>query len=96
VSDTAVLVIDMLNAYQHEDAELLIPNVADIIDPLARLVSVAQHERRNRDCRRLYGIIYPSQLTTLNTTALAIGTHRQRGWAGCATIVVSASPSTLA
>jgi len=41
MSDTAVLVIDMLNAYQHEDAELLIPNVADIIDPLARLVSVA-------------------------------------------------------
>ncbi len=42
MSDTAVLVIDMLNAYQHEDAELLIPNVADIIDPLAGLVSVAR------------------------------------------------------
>jgi nicotinamidase-related amidase len=41
MSDTAVLVIDMLNPYQHEDAELLIPNVADIIDPLARLVSAA-------------------------------------------------------
>jgi nicotinamidase-related amidase len=48
VSDTAVLVIDMLNAYQHEDAELLIPNVADIIDPLARLVSVAR-EREGVD-----------------------------------------------
>jgi hypothetical protein len=34
VSETAVLVIDMLNAYQHEDAEFLIPNAADIIDPL--------------------------------------------------------------
>ena len=34
MSDTAVLVIDMLNAYRHEDAELLAPNVADIIDPL--------------------------------------------------------------
>jgi len=34
VGETAVLVIDMLNAYQHEDAALLIPNVADIIDPL--------------------------------------------------------------
>jgi nicotinamidase-related amidase len=45
VSDTAVLVIDMLNAYHHEDAELLIPHVGDIIDPLARLVSVArEHE----------------------------------------------------
>ena len=48
MSDTAVLVIDMLNAYQHEDAELLIPNVAAIIDPLARLVSVAR-EREDVD-----------------------------------------------
>jgi nicotinamidase-related amidase len=48
VSDTAVLVIDMLNAYRHEDAELLIPNVADIIDPLARLIAVAR-ERENVD-----------------------------------------------
>ena len=42
MSDTAVLAIDMLNAYRHEDAELLIPNVADIIDPLAELISVAR------------------------------------------------------
>ena len=42
MSDTAVLAIDMLNAYRHEDAELLIPNVADIIDPLAGLISVAR------------------------------------------------------
>jgi nicotinamidase-related amidase len=48
VSDTAVLVIDMLKAYQHDDAEFLIPNVADIIDPLARLVSVAR-EREGVD-----------------------------------------------
>ena len=48
MSDTAVLVIDMLNAYQHEDAELLIPNVAAIIDPLAGLVSVAR-EREDVD-----------------------------------------------
>jgi nicotinamidase-related amidase len=39
VSETAVLVIDMLNAYRHEDAELLVPNVADIIDPLAGLIT---------------------------------------------------------
>ena len=32
----------MLNAYRHEDAELLIPHVADIIDPLAGLISVAR------------------------------------------------------
>ena len=32
MSKVAVLVIDMLNTYQHEDAELLAPNVADIVD----------------------------------------------------------------
>jgi nicotinamidase-related amidase len=42
VSDTAVLVIDMLNSYQHEDAEKLAPSVADIVDPLSGLISVAR------------------------------------------------------
>ena len=37
--DTAVLVIDMLNPYRHQDAERLAPNVANIIDPLALLIS---------------------------------------------------------
>jgi nicotinamidase-related amidase len=41
-SSTAVLVIDMLNAYRHEDAELLVPNVADIIDPLVGLIATAR------------------------------------------------------
>src|ERR1700754_4972906 len=45
MSDTALLVIDMLNTYRHEDAELLVPNVADIVDPLAGLI----HEARDRD-----------------------------------------------
>jgi nicotinamidase-related amidase len=45
MSETAVLVIDMLNAYRHEDAELLVPNVTDIIDPLAGLIAKA----RDRD-----------------------------------------------
>jgi nicotinamidase-related amidase len=45
MSDTAVLVIDMLNAYRHPDAELLTPNGADIIDPIAGLIRVARdHE----------------------------------------------------
>jgi nicotinamidase-related amidase len=35
MSDTAVLVVDMLSGYQHPDAEALIPN---IIEPLADLV----------------------------------------------------------
>jgi nicotinamidase-related amidase len=38
MSDTAVLVIDMLNSYQHPDAEDLAPNVAKIVEPLADLV----------------------------------------------------------
>jgi nicotinamidase-related amidase len=45
MADTAVLVIDMMNAYRHPDADKLIPNVADIIDPLSRLVARA----RDRD-----------------------------------------------
>ena len=45
MSDTAVLVIDMLNAYRHPDADLLTPNGADIIDPIAGLIRVARdHE----------------------------------------------------
>jgi nicotinamidase-related amidase len=45
MSDVAVLVIDMLNTYEHEDAEALVPNVADIIAPLTGLVATA----RDRD-----------------------------------------------
>ncbi|MGZ6779165.1 MAG: cysteine hydrolase family protein [Mycobacterium sp.] len=41
MSDTAVLVIDMLNSYQHEDAEKLTPCVENIINPLAGLVATA-------------------------------------------------------
>ena len=39
MSDTALLVIDMMNAYQHEDAEALANSVAEIIEPLAGLDS---------------------------------------------------------
>lgn len=42
---TAVLVIDMLNTYDHPDAEQLAANVAEIIDPLADLIARA----RSRD-----------------------------------------------
>jgi nicotinamidase-related amidase len=42
MSDVAVLVIDMLNTYDHEDAEVLATNVADIVDPLAALISRAR------------------------------------------------------
>ncbi|VCT89572.1 Maleamate amidohydrolase [Mycolicibacterium hassiacum DSM 44199] len=42
MGDIAVLVIDMLNTYRHEDAELLAPHVGEIIDPLAALVQQAR------------------------------------------------------
>jgi nicotinamidase-related amidase len=41
MSDVAVLVIDMLNTYRHEDANVLADHVADIVDPLAGLLSRA-------------------------------------------------------
>jgi nicotinamidase-related amidase len=48
MSDTALVVVDMLNAYRHEDAELLAPNVAAIVDPLAGLIDGAR-DRENVD-----------------------------------------------
>jgi len=45
MSDIALLVIDMLNAYQHEDADPLADSVAEIMEPLAGLISRA----RDRD-----------------------------------------------
>jgi nicotinamidase-related amidase len=43
MSRTAVLIIDMMNTYDHPDADKLIPNVAEIVDPLARMVDEAHH-----------------------------------------------------
>lgn len=42
MSETAVLVIDMLNTYQHEDADRLAHNVAEMVQPLAGLLSRAR------------------------------------------------------
>jgi nicotinamidase-related amidase len=41
VSQTALVVIDMLNTYDHEDAEKLAPCVENIVDPVAELVAAA-------------------------------------------------------
>jgi nicotinamidase-related amidase len=41
MSATALLVVDMLNAYEHPDADKLIPNVVPIIEPLASLLARA-------------------------------------------------------
>jgi nicotinamidase-related amidase len=38
---TALLVIDMLNPYDHEDADALVENVAPVVPTLARLVEAA-------------------------------------------------------
>ena len=43
MTSTAVLVVDMLNTYEHEDADELLPNVAEVIDPLSRLIEQACH-----------------------------------------------------
>jgi len=41
MSGTVVLVVDVLNSYEHPDADLLIPNVEPIIDPLSQLLKRA-------------------------------------------------------
>jgi nicotinamidase-related amidase len=51
MADTAVLVIDMMNAYKHPDADELIAGVAEIIDPLTDLVGQA---RRRDDVDLIY------------------------------------------
>ena len=42
MSDTAVLVVDMMNSYRHPDAELLVPHVGKIVGPLTDLVRRAR------------------------------------------------------
>lgn len=42
MADTALLVVDMLNAYRHPDAEPLADNVADIVEPLSELITAAR------------------------------------------------------
>ena len=51
MSEITVLVVDMMNSYQHADAEVLVPNVGKIIDPLADLVSRA---RESNDVDLIY------------------------------------------
>ncbi|MGD9622456.1 MAG: cysteine hydrolase family protein [Mycolicibacterium sp.] len=42
MSDSAVLVIDMMNTYRHQDADVLAPQVADIVEPLSSLLATAR------------------------------------------------------
>jgi nicotinamidase-related amidase len=41
---TAVAVIDMLNTYDHEDADRLVESVERVVEPIARLVDRAKRE----------------------------------------------------
>ena len=45
MAETALLVVDMLNAYRHPDAEQLADNVAAIVDPLSSLIDEAANAR---------------------------------------------------
>ncbi len=38
MADTGLLVVDMLNAYRHPDADALADNVADIVEPPSELI----------------------------------------------------------
>jgi nicotinamidase-related amidase len=51
VSTTALIVIDMINPYDHKDADILTDNVAKIIAPLHELLARA---RGRDDARLLY------------------------------------------
>jgi nicotinamidase-related amidase len=42
MADLAVIVIDMLNTYDHEDADKLVEHVADVVEPLHRLIGMAR------------------------------------------------------
>lgn len=48
---TAVLVIDMLNAYEHPDADKLVPNVEPTVEPLADLIA---RTRKRDDADLIY------------------------------------------
>ena len=41
---TALIVVDMLNAYDHEDAEMLMRSVEQVVEPIAGLVARARDE----------------------------------------------------
>jgi nicotinamidase-related amidase len=42
VSDTALLVVDMLNSYEHEDADALAESVSEVVDTIAELIGRAR------------------------------------------------------
>lgn len=69
MSDTAVLVVDMMNTYQHPDAEKLIPNVAEIIDSLTDLV-VRAHDSHDVD------LVYVNETIEISAPSSPISSTR--------------------
>src|SRR4051794_20626905 len=45
MAGSALIVVDMLNTYEHQDASALIASVERIVDPITRLISRAARER---------------------------------------------------
>jgi nicotinamidase-related amidase len=45
MASTALIVVDMLNPYDHPDADKLIKSVETVVDPIARLIARARDER---------------------------------------------------
>jgi nicotinamidase-related amidase len=48
MADTALLIVDMLSSYRHEDADMLADNAAKIVRPLSELIGAAR-EREDVD-----------------------------------------------
>jgi nicotinamidase-related amidase len=44
MTDTALIVVDMLNPYEHDDADLLAKSVEDILEPIGELLRRAADE----------------------------------------------------
>lgn len=42
MAETALLVVDMLSNYQHDDADILVENTARIVEPIANLIDAAR------------------------------------------------------
>ncbi|GAA3374385.1 cysteine hydrolase [Streptomyces racemochromogenes] len=45
VPETALIVIDMINTYEHEDAELLLPSVSEVLTGIGTLLGAARERK---------------------------------------------------
>ena len=75
MSDVAVLVIDMMNTYRHEDADVLADSVSKIVDPLAGLISRA---RKRDDVDLIYVNDNYGDFTADHTDIVRSALHGER------------------